>query len=122
MRFSFSVPRSVKHRASSFPGKIPHDRHWRAAKIRNKKQSISALFLFAKKTVHPALCCLYSRDAGSQLRADGSAAHKTIHLLLLPSGPDRVHGVLLHRIHPSTLLTGSIHCPGQPAAGDSASL
>lgn len=70
-----------------------------------------------KKTAHPPSTASPSRDSGSQLKTDDSAAHIAFYLLLLPSGPDRVHSATLHRIHFSAPLSNSIHRKRMPGEG-----
>ena len=53
--------------------------------------------------VHLSSTAAHKRYSCRQLGLGYPAAHKWYHLMLLPSGPDMVHGYLLRRTQPSTL-------------------
>src|SRR5690554_6868288 len=62
--------------------------------------------LKAKKgAVHPPSTIHNKRYSSSLLKPGTLASHKRIYLLLLPSGPDRVHRFLLRKTKFSTPLT-----------------
>ncbi len=86
---------------------------WQRHFFKRKKR----LWRSYKKTAHPPSTASPSRDSGSQLKTDDSAAHIAFYLLLLPSGPDRVHSATLHRIHFSAPLSNSVHRKRMPGEG-----
>ena len=53
--------------------------------------------------VHLPLTAAHKRYSCRQLGLGDPAAHEKIHLMLLPSGPDMVHGFPLRRTQTSTL-------------------
>ena len=53
--------------------------------------------------VHLSSTAAHKRYSCRQLRLGNPAAHVRDHLMLLPSGPDMVHGRPLRRTQPSTL-------------------
>ena len=71
----------------------------------NKKSLYQAFFVCRAPVLRP--CKPPGGQCGRQLRPGFPAAHRRIRLMLLPSGPDMIHGPQLHRTRPSTLLTDS---------------
>ena len=53
--------------------------------------------------VHLSLTAAHKRYSCRWLDLGDPAAHENVHLMLLPSGPDMVHGFALRRTQMSTL-------------------
>lgn len=60
-------------------------------------------FIFKCNAVHLPSTAAHKRYSCRQLGLGDPAAHERVHLMLLPSGPDMVHGFPLRRTQTSTL-------------------
>ena len=70
----------------------------------DKKSKRISLFADNFKAVHPPSTIHHKRYSNSLLKLGTLASHKRIYLLLLPSGPGRVHRFLLRKTKLSTPL------------------
>ena len=74
------------------------------------------------KIAHPHLNKLNTRNSWSQLKNGNPAAHDKIHLMLLGSPPDMVHGISLRKTNLSTPLTRAGRYSNKPGCGNSSLL
>ena len=74
------------------------------------------------KIAHPHLNLPNTRNLCSQLKNGNPAAHEKIHLMLLGSPPDMVHGISLRKTDFSTSLTQAGRYSNKPGCGNSSLL